>query len=110
VDTPKDSEDPTFPVHFFATSEPGYNGCLNWTGKLNPGGRGCLKFDGRLTTAQRVAWRLAYGPVPEGMFVAHKCHNRRCIRVTHLELMTAEELNARRRAFTLARSQRNQEV
>ncbi len=94
----KSSADPTFPARFFARSVPGPNGCLNWTGMVNNHGRGWLKFDCHYTTAQRVAWQIAHGPIPEGMFVAHTCRNPRCIRIAHLTLMTRAELTARYRA------------
>lgn len=44
----------------------------------------------------RVAWEAANGPIPEGMTVDHEeCHNRKCIELTHLRLLTNLE-NARR--------------
>jgi hypothetical protein len=94
--TPKSSLDPTFPARFFARGTLDAHGCINWTGAQNNNGRGYLKFDGkRHVTAQRVAWQLVNGPIPEGMFVAHICRNPLCIRTAHLTLLTKAELDAR---------------
>lgn len=43
----------------------------------------------------RLAWEHANGPIPDGMTVDHLCHNRRCLRIDHLRLLTNLD-NARR--------------
>lgn len=81
----KSSLDPTFPARFFSRTRQQEDGCLIYTGRLEKG-YGKLKFDGHNRTAQRVAWILAHGPVPEGMYVHHTCLNPSCVRVSHLVL------------------------
>jgi hypothetical protein len=49
----------------------------------------------RMTTAHRAAWTGAHGPIPDDMTVHHRCHERRCVNVEHMELLTNEQ-NARR--------------
>lgn len=55
--------------------------------------------DGRrrttMVTAHRAAWTHEHGPIPEGMTIDHRCKNRRCVRVSHLRMLTNHE-NARR--------------
>jgi hypothetical protein len=48
-----------------------------------------------VTVAHRALWISRRGPVPEGHVVDHICHNKRCVRLDHLRLLTNYE-NARR--------------
>lgn len=40
------------------------------------------------SSAGRFVWESMIGPIPEGMFVLHKCDTPRCIRLDHLFLGT----------------------
>src|SRR4051794_22665822 len=70
-------------------------GCLEFTGYLDRDGYGRIHFHGRTRRAHRVAYELAYGPIPYGMTVDHTCNNRACIRYEHLEAVSQAE-NTRR--------------
>lgn len=48
--------------------------CEEWTGAVNNNGYG----------PHRQIYVKAFGPPPEKYDVAHTCHNRRCIRLSHL--------------------------
>lgn len=50
------------------------------------GGYGRVWIGKRQLAAHRIAWIGAHGPIPEGVFVLHKCDNPGCIRVSHLYL------------------------
>jgi hypothetical protein len=45
----------------------------------------------RKAHAGQVAWRLANGPLPEGLEVDHLCRNRLCCNPQHLEAVTHSE-------------------
>jgi len=53
---------------------------------------------GRSGRAHRVAWEQAYGPIPSGMIILHKCDNRACVKLQHLHLGTLADNNRDRAA------------
>lgn len=61
-------------------------GCWLWTGSLAQHGYGQFSRANRGIRAHRYAWEAERGLVPAGKVVRHKCHNRACVRVEHLEL------------------------
>lgn len=72
----------------------GPKGCIVSTYSLGSHGY-AQAFDGKVTLAHLIAWRAVHGPIPEGMTVDHLCHNRRCVNVLHMRLLTNLD-NARR--------------
>lgn len=72
--------------------------CLIWPGAIDKDGYGVLSKrpgDGsrRKVYAHRWVWEAANGPIPKGMVVRHKCDNRPCHRLSHLELGSVADNN-----------------
>lgn len=53
-------------------------GCWDWIGSTNSQGYANFKADNKMILAHRVSWELHNGQIPAGMYVLHKCDNRKC--------------------------------
>mgnify|MGYP001761453403 FL=1 len=65
--------------------------CLVWTGDLNEHGYGRIVSGGRKMRVHRYVYQEANGPIPGGMEVDHTCHNRACVELSHLRLVTRKQ-------------------
>lgn len=65
------------------------SGCILWLRGCSPQGYGHIKIGPRTTRlAHRVAYHVAFGPIPSGLSVCHKCDVPSCINPNHLFLGT----------------------
>lgn len=71
----------------------GEDGCWPWTGTILNTGYGRIMSEGRPRSTHRVAWELANGPIPEGLWVLHRCDNPPCCNPAHLFLGTCTDNN-----------------
>jgi hypothetical protein len=83
--TRSDCETPT--ARFWkSVNKDGY--CWLWTRKPDAYGYGVFSVNGRHTRAHRFSWELHHGPVPDGLWVLHKCDTPACVRPDHLFIGT----------------------
>lgn len=78
------------------------NDCWLWRGDVNHNGYGRIavgaKSEGSVL-AHRVAWEIANGPMPKGIWVVmHKCDTPACVNPAHLKLGTQTDNLADMRA------------
>lgn len=71
------------------------DGCLLWSGILNRGGYARLLWKGRYQTAHRLAYEMAFGSIPDGMNVLHRCTAPSCVNPGHLLLGTNADKRAK---------------
>lgn len=78
--------------------------CWLWTGSTYVTGYGQIRDNKKLIRAHRLSYMWAYGDIPDGIEIDHKCHNedskclggwncvhRKCVNPNHLEATSKQE-------------------
>jgi len=87
-------------------------GCWLYRKQRSSDGYGVFKMNGRSVRAHRFSWELANGPIPDGLWVLHRCDTPRCVRPDHLFLGTPRDnvqdaIRKGRRRYEPARGEQN---
>ena len=67
------------------------SGCHEWQSTLHRDGYGKFWFAKKQTQSHRVSYILQIGEIPNGLWVLHKCDNRKCVNPEHLYLGNAKQ-------------------
>jgi hypothetical protein len=65
--------------------------CWEWKGPKNLDGYGDILIERKHIGAHRVSYEIHCGPIPNGLWVLHKCDNPPCCNPNHLFLGTARD-------------------
>lgn len=69
----------------------GPDDCWLWSGATIEFGHGQFSSGKRNVYAHRYSWEMANGPIPDGLYVLHKCDVPACVNPSHLFLGTQTE-------------------
>jgi hypothetical protein len=106
---------PTVEERFWAkVDKRGPDECWPWAAGRNAKGYGYFHIGGERArsvverSAHRASWVLARGPIPDGLYVLHRCDNPPCVNPAHLFLGThldnIQDMKAKGRAARGERS------
>lgn len=66
-------------------------GCWGWLGVISHYNYALLQSAGKKIVASRASWIIHKGPIPDGLFICHKCDNPPCTNPDHLFLGTQKD-------------------
>jgi hypothetical protein len=75
--------------------------CWLWQGAPMPNGYGKFFLGGKIKAVHRLSWEAENGPVPEGMVIDHKCHQKLCVNPDHLQAVTNSQNGQNRKGASV---------
>lgn len=65
--------------------------CWEWNGCRSKQGYGLVNVAYSGISAHRLSWTIHFGPIPDGIWVLHRCDNPPCCNPAHLFLGTCQD-------------------
>lgn len=79
------------PIEVFRKYAVESDGCWEWSGGLSSEGYARFSAGGHDHYGHRMSYEMRHGAIPNGLFVDHKCHNRACTNLDHLQAVTNKQ-------------------